>query len=179
MKKDNLKFTQEEIKELTDSYKKKNFAEFNKKFEEMTSLIETSRLVDKFHELSASFGHYREVIDAGLENLIRKVDTDPTNIALDPDTNKKNLKYFSQFKHCGPPDFVRVSQRISKDFALLGKMSLMLDRGYRRHVKRCKLFSSSDDGIDFFKTDEEVSNYILSIYNLSVNLKSKDSEIEK
>ena len=179
MKKINIKLNQEQVNQLSNAHKGGDFAEFNKKFAEITNLIQVSRLTDKMEEISANLEHYKEVIDLGLGNLGKNINTDPKSLETNPEINKNNLEFLSNASSYGIPDMLRVSKIMGEDFKLLRTMLHSFDAGNRFFIRRYEKFDTMDNGINYFTTEKAVSNFILSIYNISVNFKSQDSELEK
>ena len=179
MKAQNIKLSPEQINILSELYKNENFAEFNERFADATGLVEVNDLVDAMNQISDEIKNYRTIVNDDIAAFSEYTETDAANLIGIDKADNKNLNYFTEYSAFRTPDFIRAAQQVEFDFLTLRRMSLMLDEGKRKVVRRAGKITRHDDGLEFFTTDKEVAEFIASAYNLTVNFKALADSAER
>ena len=176
MGKINLKLTPEQVNVLGKAYKRNDYSEFNRKFGEITGKLTVSELVHKMDEVTAAIKNDKDVINTDVETFGHGVESSATNLMGVAEADNKNLKYFNKHQSYNFPKFVNAASRMKDNFILLRRMSYMLNQGNTLIVEKSENYYKLDEKTMFFSNHEEVANYILSVFNLSINFKPPQGE---
>ena len=175
MGKINLKISAEELNILNKVHEEGNFEKFNEKFAEITGRVDICSLVDKMNEVYDEITEFRKIIHNDTQNLLDRIEPNAQALVNRPARDNNNLNYFNEYSGIKFPDFVKAAEAMRRSFLLMRDMTHRLDMGYRVFVRTSEKDFGPDNRDDYFKTDEEVSKYLLRTYNLSVNFKVREA----